>query len=244
MNTGGCLHGLQRLEQADFPHVRFGNQFFTGQLRAPLITGHDQLAVRQALDKLWALGHRRIGHITSVPGNPDDCMFMNFFQTRQTVCPPAWTVHLNFSITPRRWRERHGEHIIRGFLEKNRELTAIIVQNGIVCFDVVQQALASGRQLPEDLSIISLRDRLGLDLLQPAVSSFHLPVATISRRCAVEMLQVLKDGLPHRERVSRTEFTFIERASLAPAAAPLNSSAPRKPVSVKIEHSIDHMQNR
>lgn len=217
MSSPSCLNDLRLLEKKNFPYVRLGNKFFIGQLRAPLISGDNQQGLRDALDYLLRLGHRNIGYISHES-------YLESHQTyrtrceRTTGCKPRWLRTFVYEDTEAGWSRFDPYPPMRDYLERNPELTAIMLDSCRFWEPVVRIANELGRRVPETMSLISLGGRPlvnGGSFLD--VTHMQIPRVKQAELAVDHLLDVIENGLPPREKVTLVPFKLIEGGT---AAAP------------------------
>lgn len=209
-----CLQSLQRLETAGFAHVRFGNPLFLGKLKSPLVMGDNRKRMRDTLQYLKQRGHRNIGFLSTHAGSVDEQEYLGQLQGVPHF-RPRWLETVEFGGTLEQWRKLSGDRIARGYLDEHPELTAIIVEHSPMVVDLLRQAKAKGRHIPDDLSIVCLDDWGGMESTTPATTAMALSFEKLGK-VAVDLLQeVMEGGLPKAEKIVRVPFELIERETVA-----------------------------
>jgi len=216
LDTPACLRSLKRLEDAGFPYVRFGNSWFTGQLKAPLVTGDSVGCAKQAFDHLWGLGHRRIGFFGKHPGNITERTCLDIMACHGPF-PGRWAGSYEYDGTLEEWGKLPAASITRAYLDDNPDLTAIITEDGSAALEFVRQSRAAGRRVPDDLSIISLTGEwLGFEGGTLTVSSLSLSNAEIAETAARVLFETIRNGPPTEEVIHYLPFQLHARESTTP----------------------------
>ncbi len=208
---------LAELEQAGFPYVRFGNSSFQGELRAPLIRGNDRQKTRACLDYLWSKGHRNIGLVLAFNEDENEAEYRRFFADKGLGYEERWLISLEFAGPFEQWRKMPGGHIARGYLEKNRDLTAIVVAYSPMCIDLTREIAAMGGRIPDDFSLFCLYDWEGLRVLEPEVTAMRLSSKMLAEQACRELREVMRRGYGEQERIIQVDYQLVERQSVAPA---------------------------
>ena len=215
MGDEACREALRDLEKRGFPHVRFANPFFLGELHSPLIKGDNRKAIREALEYLWELGHRCIGYIPASPEGESIEEYLKFYEGRGEM-EERWIMVIPFLGPPSQWIRYSGIHLARGYLENNPEVTAILFDSPAPISDFLRQAELIGRTVPEKLSLLSLADWEGLEFIHPRITAMHLNNRKMGRIAAEKLLEVMEKGLPPEEEVIKVEYKLIIRNSTSP----------------------------
>ena len=153
LNNEACFEKLKALEKAKFPHIRFGNKFFSKKLDYPLITGDESNAMKNAFEYLEKNEHQNIGFISSGVDKGANEIYESMIEGKPYF-KKRWYLDLEFSVSFESWKKVHGAQIVRGYLTENPDITALIVENSTVCLEVYRQAISLGIKIPEDLSLI------------------------------------------------------------------------------------------
>jgi len=214
LDTPNCKKSLTVLEKDKFPYIRWGNALFVGELKAALVRGDDMQAVRSAMEHLWKLGHRRIGLVCASKENETENAYKSFYAKRGGLLP-RWVVSVEFTGPLEQWEELPGDQIMRGYLEMNPDVTAIVTEPAAACVNLLRQMSIMCINVPQDISIISLRDWEGLKALTPPVSCFEIPYGSMAKTSVDKLLQAIRNGLPEEEEIIKEEFTFIKRKSVS-----------------------------
>ena len=162
-------------------------------------------ASEQAVRKLTALGHRRIGLILGSP---------NLYTTQ---CRLAGYLNalLGSGIEPDDSCIRYGDYTMEGgyqavqsLLQLEPRLTALFVTNFEMTLGAMLALQRSGIRIPEDLSVIGF-DKLELfGPIFPDLTLIHQPQQSIGRESAALMLNLLSNpGAAHRIVTLSTELS-------------------------------------
>ncbi|MFH0796223.1 MAG: substrate-binding domain-containing protein [Candidatus Omnitrophota bacterium] len=226
LDTEDCKKNTLELEKREFPYVRFGNNFLTGELKAPLVRGNDSQAIRDALEYLWNMEHRKIGLVCNYRGWETEQEYQSFY-AQNGGFEPHWCISVEFSGPFEQWKNFPGPQIARGYLETNPELTAIVVEHPAVCIDLLRQTVLMGKKIPEELSIISLRDWEGLNAVIPPITAMRIPTKEMAEKSAQFLLDIIKNGFPKKEKVIKIPHLLIERESVTHPVSSLVSMEAR-----------------
>lgn len=218
LNVDSCRRQLLALEQDRFPHVRIGNSFFANELKAPLVRGHDPAALRRSFEYLWERGHRRIGFISNRLESEIYFEYLALCEARG-VLERRRLMATGFAGPHDQWRQFPGPQVARGYLEENPDLSAVVVEHSAMALDLLRQAQTLRREVPRELSIISIRDWDAFEFTTPRITAMDFSEREMGERAADALLDVLRNGPRAEAQVTRIEASIVERDSVARVAA-------------------------
>ncbi|HUB00370.1 MAG TPA: LacI family DNA-binding transcriptional regulator [Terracidiphilus sp.] len=201
----------------------------SAHLAAPGVTNivlDHHAAVRQALEHLYALGHRRIAFMRGPRAIPDSEFRWEAIQqvARQLGIriDPALVVRIDAAG----WSTRAGQHPMapeigykpmKALLEKTRSLTALFCFNDIAAIGAIRALKDAGLSVPGDVSIVGFDDILSAAYSTPALTTVRQPLMEMGRRGA----QVLLERIADREKEFPAEIVMapelVVRESTGPA---------------------------
>ena len=203
---------LQRLRTAGLPYVLAYNR----HVDHPCVSVDSELAVRQVVARLVALGHRRITLISGKLAASDRA------QQRQRGFFAGMAEH---GLDGSQWLEvpfvETAVTEIAALLQGSQRPTALVCSNDLIAIRSIRAATWVGLRVPQDISITGFDGiALGEDLT-PMLSTVTQPNADIGR-CSVKLLlQAFADGLPPAPSASLLlEHGFRAGESCAPAPLP------------------------
>jgi LacI family transcriptional regulator len=202
---------LARLSQR-IPLVAIGRRIAGLEHRCLRVENRE--GAQEATRHLLEQGHRRIAHITGVPGHPDAIARREGYQEALASAglplDPGLIVEGDFE-------ERTGLEATEKLVAAGIPFTAIFAGNDRMAYGAGLTLLRRGLQVPRDVSLIGFDD-------QPS-AAYAWPPLTTMRQPAVEMgvaaARALLDELQGRGWALpsfRTEL--VRRESTAPPAAP------------------------
>lgn len=182
-----------------------------------------------AIARLCDLNHRRIAFIGGEPRAREARLgrfesveqtridsFISALSARDITVPPA-LVRLGPYWSGAGLKTPGKEHFGALMALPNRP-TAIVCGSDYLAATVMQQAMARGMAIPDDLSVVGFDDSFAF-LLAPALSSIAQPVHAIAE-VSVSMLLAMLDSDDVPTRIKTLPTYFVERASTG--SAPLH----------------------
>jgi len=214
LQDGDCIESLRELEASKFPHIRFGNAIHPDVLSAPLVRGNDRKRLQDAISFLWDLGHRKIGLISNLKDCESQQEYRDFYCKRKGF-KNNWAMSISFYGPPEQWDAESGSRMMRGYLYENSEITAVMVEHISACIEVLQQASALNRKVPEELSIMSLFDYPEFDFVTPRLTAMYLPEDVMAEEAVRRVLSAVRKEQEKKEKISLIDFVINERDSIA-----------------------------
>lgn len=181
----------------------------------------DAQAMAAVVGRLHALGHRRIAHVAGLPTLAHTARRIESLTTeaaRQGLAA-AQSVVTDYS-------DAEGAAVTRRVLQEPDPPTAIIYDNDVMAAAGWGAAVGLGRDVPDDVSIVSWEDSALCRLVQPWLTALSRDAVAFGRTAAEELIALLDGGVARK--VSLPLPRLIERGSTAAApsgAQPEGSSA-------------------
>lgn len=207
-----CRDNFLRLERVNFFHVRLGNTYFSEELKYPLICGDERKKMKYVLNYLNGKGHERIGYIASNEKSAATEEYFKFYAKRKFK--REWFLNLNFSGSKNEYRKLPVSHIARGYLDMNRDLTAIMVEYPLFSIDLLKECKRKGIKVPQDLSIIALKDTEELSYSTPSITAMRLSDKEVSEKACEILLKIIDNDWDFREKIVMVDYKLLERDSV------------------------------
>jgi len=161
---------IDLIDQRQFPYV-----VISGEPRAigSHILADNYQGVRDAMQHLFDLGHRAIGHITGrqtmVDGVERRAAYLEFMEERGLSVRDEWVQSGEFYAL--------GSYAAaRRMLASHRRTTAIFAANDESAFAAVQCARDMGLRVPLDLSVVGFDDTVKALICEPRLTSVRQPL--------------------------------------------------------------------
>ena len=216
VKTPSCFQNLQLLEAARFPYVRLGSRFFIGQLLAPLVCGNTHNQTIDTMEYLWNKGHRKIG-IIYCRRDVGILPYREFFQTRGNF-PERYALDLT-DLSLDLDSSQIPDRIIRGYLEENRDLTAVISEPISTVPNILRQARKMGVEIPEEMSLMCLTDDQVLSMLEKPVTAMRANHREMSRKAVEALMRIIRNGYNEKEEVYQIKYHLQERQTVCQVPA-------------------------
>lgn len=179
-------------------------------------------AVRQAVEHLVQLGHRRIAFIKGQSFSSDT-------ETRWSAIVRA-ARELDVTIDPELVVQLEGDlpspalghGVTRELLARGAEFTALFAFNDISAIGAMQALREAGRRIPDDVSVVGFDDIQSAAYQQPGLTTVRQPLRRMGELAAEIVLSRIADPKKLHSKQITVEPELVVRASTAPAAMALS----------------------
>ncbi|GAA1073540.1 LacI family DNA-binding transcriptional regulator [Kitasatospora arboriphila] len=172
------------LEQMGLPTVVIGHPSGSGSLTP--VWSDDAAAVRETVEYLAALGHRRIGRVAGLPGlvhtSIRDRAFAEVCTELGVEAVP--TVHTDYT-------GEDGARATRRLLLSPVRPTAVLYDNDITAVAGLSVAQEMGLQVPRDLSIVAWDDSPLVQVVRPALTALTRDIHAYGAHAARTLLALI-----------------------------------------------------
>ncbi|MBN1555480.1 MAG: GntR family transcriptional regulator [Phycisphaerae bacterium] len=166
----------------------------------------------RAIRYLTALGHRNIAYITNYSNSWVYTSRLKAYQDELTSAgvesDPQWVVSCVGG-------EEHVEAATRELLEKQKNLTALVVAHGSILPNVLKVLRASRKRIPDDLSVVSYDDTSAAQINHPPITVVRQPLQKIGETAARLLLKEISNH-EHATATIPLEAELIVRDSVIP----------------------------
>jgi LacI family transcriptional regulator len=182
----------------------------------PAVVGDEATEVRQAIEHLIALGHRRIAHIAGPQNLSTGYIRQRAFNNviaevglTQTDCP---------SVVSTGYSENAGTEAVTKLLaEPGSRPTAIVAANDQLAIGVIDGLKAAGLSCPQDISVIGFNDIQRMDRMHPSLTTFALPKHSMGVEAAEILRAWIEGGTPPEPSIHYLPCPLVIRESTGPA---------------------------
>jgi LacI family transcriptional regulator len=184
--------------------------------------GFDNRAAAEALARrVLELGHRRIAMIAGVTRDNDRAAarvagVRAALAERGLALSPPWLVEADYHLDT-------GAEAVAPLLALRPRPTAILCGNDVLAAGAMIGIREAGLKVPEDISVTGFDDIEIARLLDPPLTTVHVPHRRMGAAAAHVLLGLC--GAARTAESRRLEAELVERASLGPP--PAESAAPR-----------------
>jgi DNA-binding LacI/PurR family transcriptional regulator len=207
---------LLRLQTAQLPYVLVYNR----QADHPCVSVDNELAMRETVARLYAMGHRRISLISGQLAASDRAQQRKrgFFEGMHALgLDEPHCLEVPFVET--------ALQEISEFLQKKNRPTALICSNDLIAIRSIRAAHLAGLQVPNDISITGFDGIAIGDDLTPKLSTITQPNKLIGQQSVDLVVSALLQGIPLNPNDSLLlEHGYRQGESCAPVSSSVTHS--------------------
>ena len=179
----------------------------------PWVVADDESGMRQAVEHLHALGHRRIAHIGGSvhvsTGAGRRAGFLAALEALGLEVDPALVA------VGGAYAEAEGARLTADLLASGRAFSAVVAGNDLMALGCIDALRAAGRDVPGEVSVVGFNDMDWSERFSPPLTTVRVPHHELGVQAAGLLLERLADpAAPARHVVLPAEL--VVRGSTAP----------------------------
>lgn len=184
--------------------------------RCPSIGFDNRQSMHDLTDEALRLGHRHVGVISGISKGNDRA------RLRIDGIKDAFEAHglspdtLAIIETP--YDIDNGADAFRQLMAGSQRPTAVLCGNDVLAVGAVRQALDMGLRVPQDVSITGFDDLELARIVQPGLTTVHVPHREMGRKAAIELVSMIENNTTGQSQQLQT--TIVTRQSLAAVKSP------------------------
>lgn len=168
--------------------------------RADSVVSDGEGATRTATEHLLAAGHRAIAFIGGTPG-------VETADSRRAGYEDAMrSAGLRRRPSDGRFRIEGARQATEELLERDAEVTALVVANNLMAIGTLKALAQHGRRVPGDMALVALDDPFWAELVEPPLTVLAQPV----REMADAAMRMLFERIGRRREEPRHELFDFE----------------------------------
>lgn len=200
---------LIELIESDFPIVLLGS---IGHPKEVSVDTPSTDGLRDAVDHVVNLGHRRIG---SVPFSPPGFSAADVRLSELRAFLDGHGIHMDDDcVVTGDFSAESGFAATLELMARRPDITAIFAGNDTIALGVIGALAKLGKAVPRDISVVGFDDLPFAGFVAPSLTTVRVD-AIHQGRCAAEALMQKLKGKPVPEPRQRFTSTFIPRNSTA-----------------------------
>ena len=173
--------------------------------------------IRQGVQHLAALGHRKIGFISGPPDQHSAMARIDAFATSLAEC----------GIPQRQEWVVRGDHTMEGGMRGMEQIlsasrgnlpTAVICSNDMTAVGVLHQAYRCGLRIPQDLSVIGFDDIQLARVMIPPLTSVQMSRTSLATSAVNALRAHAEANSPRREYLIETQLVVRESTAFPPGS--------------------------
>lgn len=179
-----------------------------------IVVNYEQ-GIRQGVEHLLALGHRRIAYISGPQQMKSAARRRAAFE--RTMKKYQASLHTAPSVFEGNLRAEGGQQAARELLRLDPLPTAVVSANDLMAIGALGVLKSAGLRVPQDISVIGFDDILFASLTDPPLTTIALSRAEIGRAAVEALLHTINDADNKGRRV-RIGTRLVLRNSTGPAS--------------------------
>lgn len=192
----------------------------TGPPDMPTVVADDAGGVAAVVAHLRRLGHEQVG---SVAGPQHTSTGRARLQGFREACEAAGSWHPGLVECAEVYWVEAGHRACARLLERLPDLTAVFAANDLLAVGCLRALRERGAAVPADVSVVGFNDMMLVDLIEPALTTVHVPQHEIGRQAALMMLRRLAGDPAAADAGGSPRMvlpaTLVVRRSTGPAPA-------------------------
>lgn len=178
------------------------------------VVPHDESAVRAVVRHLHDLGHRQVAHVAGpqiLSTGRDRLRAFVEACTEVGIEAPPVEIADTFAIAA-------GVAACHRLMARSEPFSALFAANDLLAIGGLQELRRAGRDVPGDVSLVGYNDLMLVDLIDPPLTTIHVPQYDMGREAARMLLAELRGDKGVRGRSLQLPCALVVRASTAPPA--------------------------
>jgi LacI family transcriptional regulator len=159
--------------------------------RVSAVVSDEVLGMQLAVDHLFHLGHRKIGHLAGPPEHSTGFLRRQGF--KHALSMHGVSVSRAPSESAKTYTREEGASATRRLLDQHPELTAIVAANDLLALGAYDVLRERGIECPKDISIVGHNDMPLVDMVHPPLTTIRISHREMGRQAA-ELLQQALEG--------------------------------------------------
>jgi len=204
-------HILDYLERQKIPTM-IAWSFIPGT-KTPSVGFDNRQAMRELADRVIGLGHTRIATISGITKGNDRARLRTEGIKDAIAAYGLPGSALTVIETP--YEIENGADAFAKLMASESPPTAVLCGNDVLATGAVRQAQMMGLRVPEDVSITGFDDIELARIIQPPLTTVHVPHREMGRKAALALIEMIKTSTAGPPEQLRTEI--VTRQSLGPA---------------------------
>lgn len=197
----------RQLQEKRIP-ILFINSYYR-EIQAPHVSIHDKNMAKKATAYLIQAGHKKIGGIFKPDDGQGHLRYAGYTEAMRRARLPIDDGNIVWMDSQDMNRPEFIKDKIK---ERFKDCTAVLAYNDQVAGDLIHIFSQAGRQIPEDISIISFDDSELAVMGEVLITSLSYPADELGKRAAANLLNMLDN--PAFGESYEFDMGIIERESV------------------------------
>lgn len=198
---------LDIIVEHDVPHVVIAGEHRPTSVQYSV---DNESGVRAILEHMFALGHRRFGHIHGRLQMEDAIERRDYFQA---IVNELGGQYKDEWILPGNFTMEGGEEAMQTLARQSQMPTGIFCANDEIAVGAIRSAHTLGYQVPEDLSIAGFDNVPLSSVFIPSITTVRQPVEKIASLATKTLVEMIEGNRTQRSQVFSTELIVRDSTS-------------------------------
>lgn len=183
---------------------------FTPGQRTPSIGFDNRQAMMALAQEVIALGHTQLATISGFSQGNDRARLR--IEGIKDAMQQSGLSPDNLATIETSYEIESGAEAFRQLMEQDTRPTAILCGNDVLAVGAVRQAEDMGLHVPDDISITGFDDIELARIVQPGLTTIHVPHRDMGRKAAAELIEMIENSSPGQS--IRLDTKIVMRKSL------------------------------
>lgn len=202
---------INYLEEAKIPFTVVGRPFQKEQ-QITFVDNDNVQTTKQVTNYLIQLGHKRIGFIG---GNLDFVVTIDRLNGyKQALTEASIPVEEAYIINEKSVKEE-GKDIIKRVMSLSNPPTALVTQDDLMAYEIINHLDVLQMKVPEDMSIVSFNNHSLSEHSRPALTSVDINIYQLGYEATACLIEKMNNPNTPSKRIT-VPTTIIERKSCLP----------------------------
>lgn len=160
----------------------------------PTVGFSNKEAMYELTRKVLELGHRRIGYITA-PRESNDRAAARFEGLRQAVLDCGLSTD-DIEVEQAIYSFENGKKAFKALMLRDSKPSVVLCGNDVLAVGAIKMAHEMGLNVPQDVSITGFDDIDIASVVEPALTTVHVPHKKMGNLAARALVAQISDGKP------------------------------------------------
>ena len=190
-----------------------------GERRFSSVVNDDIESVRLAIAHLRQLGHTQIAHVAGPASSSTGAARRKAFVDLMIEGGAATSCVADAQAFTREEGVKAARQLFAGWDAKAPGFTAIFASNDLLALGVLDVARELAIAVPAQVSVVGHNDMPFVDIVQPPLTTIHIPVAEMGRQAAQVLLETINGGVQSTTTRILSPLLVVRASTAAPGKA-------------------------
>lgn len=199
--------------ETEYPIVLVTQEASDGKHQLNTVIHDNVMAVRDAINFLYANGHRQIAFIGGLEHDYSSTIrrlegYREAMNELSLPIPDSYIMHGDFTFDA-------GYDCMRRLYEENTVLpTAVMCCSDLIAIGAISGAINLGLSVPEDISVMGIDDADFSRYYRPSLSTVRIPYFEEGKKAAEALFRLIEEGRKTTGEIEYVQHKVIRRRSI------------------------------